>query len=68
MYYLLVGLFDVALSQQVHRQSGEFWPYQQTMYKIMLTPSVTSCALYCEMDNARCSRFVYDKVQEVQMH
>ena len=64
MHFLLVGLFAVALSQQVYRQSEEFCPYQQTMYKTMLTPSVTFCALYCEIDKDRCSRFVYDKVQE----
>ena len=64
MHFLLVGLFVVVFSQQVYRQSKEFCPYQQTMYKLILTPSVTSCALYCEIDKARCSRFVYDKIQE----
>lgn len=65
MHFILVGLFAIALCHQVFRKSEEeFCSYQQTMYKIILTPSVISCALYCEKDKIKCSRFVYDEIQQ----
>ena len=64
MHFLFVGLFAIVLCHQVYRKSEEFCPYQHTMYTIILAPSVVSCAACCQIDKVRCSRFVYDKVQE----
>ena len=64
MHLLLVGLFAVALSNQVFRKSEEFCPYGQTAYIKVSASSVISCAVNCDKDKGGCSRFVYDADQE----
>ena len=63
MYLPLVGLFAVALSNQVFKKPQEFCPYGQTTYIKVSTSSVISCAAKCDTDKGGCSRFVYDADQ-----
>ena len=64
MHLPLVGLFAVALCNQVFRKSEEFCPYGQTTYIKVSASSVISCAAYCDIDKGGCSRFVYDADQD----
>ena len=65
MYLFLVGLFSIAICSQIFRKSDEFCPNEQIKYMTILSaPSLVLCALYCDVDKVRCSRYVYDNLQK----
>ena len=64
MFLLLIGLFSTVLSYDFFRKSDQFCPYYQRMYISKPMSSLVSCAVYCNIDKAICSRFVYDENQK----
>jgi hypothetical protein len=62
-YLFLVGLFSIAICSHIFRKSDEFCPNEQIKYiTILLAPSLVSWAVYCDVDKARCSRYVYNNL------
>ena len=61
MFLFLIGLFSTVLSYEYFRKSDQFCPYYQRMYISKPMLSLESCAVYCNIDKAICSRFVYDE-------
>ena len=56
MHILFVGFMAITLGFQVFRKSEEYCPHEQRMYVNVSSPSLISCATYCDVDKTGCAR------------